>query len=188
MNELKTYLQTLINFTENEMEVFTSLFSEIQLKKNEYFVKEGGFPLKLAFVLTGVMRAFFRNKSGSEYNKTFFSPIHFAAAYSSITTQQKNLINIQCLTDCTLLVADFNQLTSLYADHPKFESLARIMAEYKFAIKEKREIELVTLEASERYKIFKKEHPNLENLINQYHIASYLGITPTQLSRIRAKK
>jgi hypothetical protein len=55
-------------------------------------------------------------------------------------------------------------------------------------IKERREIELVLLQADERYKIFKQEYPNLENLIPQYHIASYLGVTPTQLSRIRAKK
>lgn len=188
MNELKIFLQTLIPFTESETEVFISLFSEIQLKKKDYFAKEGEFSSKLAFLSTGVMRAFFRNKSGNEYNKTFFTPSNFVAAYSSITTKQKNLINIQCLTDCTLFVADFRQITPLYKKYPKFESLARTMAEYKFAIKEKREIELVTLEATERYEIFKKEHPNLENLINQYHIASYLGITPTQLSRIRAKK
>jgi CRP-like cAMP-binding protein len=188
VNELKVYLEKLIHFTESEMKVFTSLFSEIKLNKNDFFAQEGEFSSKLAFVSKGVMRAFFRNKSGNDYNKTFFSPSSFVAAYSSITNKQKNLINIQCLTDCTLLVADFEKITSLYNHYPKIESLARIMAEYKFAIKEKREIELVTLEASERYEIFKKEHPNLENQINQYHIASYLGITPTQLSRIRAKK
>lgn len=188
MDELKAYLETLIPFTENEIKVFTSLFSEVQLKKNEYFAKEGEFSSQLAFISTGVMRAFFRNKSGDEYSKTFFTPSNFVAAYSSITTKQKNSINIQCLTDCTLFIADFKQLSSLYREYPKFESLARIMAEYKFYIKEKREIELVTLDGSQRYEIFKKEHPGLENLINQYHIASYLGITPTQLSRIRAKK
>jgi len=188
MNELKIYLEKITSFTESEMKVFISLFSKIELKKKDYFAKEGEFSSKLAFLSDGVLRAFFRNKTGNEYNKTFFTPSNFVAAYSSITTKQKNLINIQCLTDCTLLVADFRQLTLLYKKHPRFESLARIMAEYKFAIKEKREIELVTLDATERYKIFKKEHPNLENLISQYHIASYLGITPTQLSRIRAKK
>lgn len=188
MDELKAYLETLIPFTENEIKVFTSFFSEVQLKKNEYFANEGEFSSQLAFISTGVMRAFFRNKSGDEYSKTFFTPSNFVAAYSSITTKQKNSINIQCLTDCTLFIADFKQLSSLYREYPKFESLARIMAEYKFYIKEKREIELVTLDASQRYEIFKKEHPGLENLINQYHIASYLGITPTQLSRIRAKK
>lgn len=188
MNELKIYLEKLIHFTESEMAAFASLFSEIKLKKNDYFAKEGECSSKISFISEGIMRAFYRNKSGKEYNKTFFTPPNFAAAYSSITTKQKNLINIQCLTDCTLQVADFDKITFLYKEYPKIESLARKLAEYKFAIKEKREIELVTIEATERYSIFKKEHPDLENLINQYHIASYLGITPTQLSRIRAKK
>lgn len=188
MNELRTYLNNVIDFTDNEMDVFTSLFFEIELKKNEYFTKEGDIETKLGFVLTGVMRAFVRNNNGNEYNKTFFTNSNFVAAYSSLVTKQRNLINIQSLTDCKVLVADFDKITALYKDYPKIESLSRRFAERKFAIKEKREIELVTIDASERYKIFKEEHPDLENLIPQYYIASYLGITPTQLSRIRAKK
>ncbi|MFB2120919.1 Crp/Fnr family transcriptional regulator [Parapedobacter sp. 2B3] len=188
MEELKSYLRKLINFTDEEMEMFKSLFSEAQLKKHDYFAREGEYSSKLAFLSKGVMRAFFRSNLGNEYNKTFFTPPTFVAAYSSVTTKQKNLINIQCLTECSILVADFDKITSLYKDFPKIESLARVLAEYKFAIKEKREIELVTLEAKERYNIFRQEHPDLENQISQYHIASYLGISPTQLSRIRAKK
>ncbi|MCF6243220.1 MAG: hypothetical protein L3J74_18020, partial [Bacteroidales bacterium] len=118
----------------------------------------------------------------------FFTNSNFVGAYSSLITGQKNLINIQCLTVCTLQVADFEEFAKLYDKYPKIERLFRKFAETKFLIKEKREIELVMLDASERYEIFQKEHPNLENLIPQYHIASYLGITPTQLSRIRAKK
>lgn len=188
MQDLKTYLERFIQFTESDMAVFTALFSEIELKKHDYFAKEGEFPSQVAFLTHGVMRAFFRNKSGYEYNKTFFTPSSFVAAYSSLVTQEKNLINIQCLTDCTLQVTEFSSITALYKNYPNVERFARKLAEYKFAIKEKREIELVTLEASERYSIFKEEHPHLENQINQYHIASYLGITPTQLSRIRAKR
>ncbi len=187
MEALKTYLDKLLHFTDNEMEVFTALFSQEELKKNDYFAKDGEFSRKIAFITAGVMRAFFRDPSGNEYNKTFFTPFNFVAAYSSITSKQKNLINIQCLTDCTIQVADHGRITSLYNEYPKFERLARIFAEYKFAIKEKREVELVTLEAKERYEIFRREYPDLEQIINQYHIASYLGITPTQLSRIRAK-
>src|SRR5690606_32506926 len=141
MHDLKLYLGKFIHFSENEMELFTSLFSEITLKKNDYFAKEGEFPSQMAFISEGVMRAFFRNKSGHEYNKTFFTPSGFVAAYSSLITTEKNLINIQCLTDCTLQVTDFSKITSLYKSVPNFERFARIMAEYKFAIKEKREIE-----------------------------------------------
>ena len=133
------------------------------------------------------MRAFYRNNEGNEYNKTFFTEANFVGAYSSLVSGQKNVINIQCLTNCTLLVADYGKMVELYDANPKIERLARIMAEQFFIQKEKREIELVMLDASNRYSIFQLEHPNLENLIPQYYIASYLGITPTQLSRIRAK-
>ena len=177
----------MVPFTESEMEIILSLFSEIHLKKNDYFARNGEYSTKLGFLHKGVMRAFFRNSKGKEYNKTFFTKSNFVAAYSSLITGHENLINIQCLTDCTIQSTDFKRITKLYDDYPMFERLSRRIAETKFTIKEKREIELVTLDAFERYEIFQKEHPGLENLIPQYHIASYLGITPTQLSRIRAK-
>ncbi|MCF6347129.1 MAG: Crp/Fnr family transcriptional regulator [Flavobacteriaceae bacterium] len=188
MNELEKHLNGFVHFTKNEMEIFLLLFSENSIKRNDYFAVEGEYSSKFAFIKSGVMRAFYRNKEGSEYNKTFFTSHSFVGAYSSLISGHKNLINIQCLTDCTVLQANYKSMTKLYDSTPKFERFARILAEQKFAIKEKREIELVTLEASERYEIFKQEHSGLENLIPQYHIASYLGITPTQLSRIRAKK
>jgi len=188
MTDLKSYLNQIVPFTESEMELFISLFSEKQFLKNDYFAVEGEYSTKLAFMSSGVVRAFYRNPQGNEYNKTFFSKKGFVAPYSSLVTNQKNVINLQCLTNCTFYVADFAKIKNLYDTHPKIERLARILAEHYFVSKEKREIELVMLDGKERYEIFKIEHPNLENLIPQYHIASYLGITPTQLSRIRAKK
>ncbi|NHZ86339.1 MAG: cyclic nucleotide-binding domain-containing protein [Planctomycetia bacterium] len=188
MKELEEYLNKLLNFTENEMQVILSFFAEKKLKKNEYFATEGEYSKYFAFIISGVMRAFYRNIEGDEYNKTFFTNSSFVGAYSSLVTGQENLINIQCLTDCLLLKANFKRITKLYDSIPKIERLSRIIAEQFFVRKEKREIELVMLEASDRYEIFKKEHTGLENLIPQYQIASYLGVTPTQLSRIRAKK
>ncbi|MCP4520343.1 MAG: Crp/Fnr family transcriptional regulator [Cytophagales bacterium] len=188
MNKLQAYINKLVHLEEHEAKAMLSLFSNMTLQKNEYLAKEEEYSTKIAFIQHGVMRAFYRNNTGHEYNKTFFTDANFVAAYSSIVTGQKSLINIQCLTNCEIHIANFGEITKLYDKYPKIERLARKLAENKFVIKEKREIELVTLDAQERYKIFQKEHPNLENLIPQYHIASYLGVTPTQLSRIRAKK
>src|SRR3546814_230183 len=188
MNELKKYVNNLLGFIESEMRKFTSLFSESHFKKNEYVAIEGEYSTKLVFIIKGVMRAFYRNSNGDEYNKTFLTEFNFVGAYSSLVTKQQNLINIQCLTDCAVLIADYRQVVNLYDSFPKIERLSRILSEHFFVSKEKREIELVMLDASERYAIFQKRYPNLGNLIPQYHIASYLGITPTQLSRIRAKK
>ncbi len=188
MDEFKKYLNSILHFTESEIEAFTSLFSIKDLKKHEYFACEGEFSSDLAFLSTGIVRAFYRNNQGNEYNKTFFSKKGFVGAYSSLITDQENNINLQCLTNCSFFVADFSEIKKRYDTTPKIERLARILAEQFFVSKEKREIELLMLNATERYKIFQSEHPRLENLIPQYHIASYLGITPTQLSRIRAKK
>ena len=184
---LTTHIANFVDLSPQEKESFTALFTEVHLKKEDYFAVEGEFSSSLCFLIEGVMRAFYRNSSGKEYNKTFFTNSNFVAAYVSITTKQRNSINIQCLTDCSMLIADYDKITALYQKFPRIESLARRLAEYKFALKEKREIELATLDATKRYDIFREEHPGLENLINQYHIASYLSISPTQLSRIRAK-
>lgn len=188
MEELKLYLEPLIVLNERSWAAFSRLFSEAKIKKGDYFACEGRVENQVGFLKKGVIRAFFRNREGVEYNKTFFTPKEFFAPYASLVTRQPNLINIQALTDCEILVADYPSVCALYEEYRQIESLSRILAENFFVAKEKREIELVLLQADERYRIFREEHPGLESLIPQYHIASYLGITPTQLSRIRTKK
>jgi hypothetical protein len=69
----------------------------------------------------------------------------------------------------------------------EIERLRRKIAERFFVRSEKKQLEMALLEAKERYSIFREEHPGFEDIIPQYHIASYLGISPTQLSRIRKK-
>jgi len=188
MTAFKNVIQNIFRLKENELTVFLGLFTLEKFEKNQFFAKSGEYSKKMAFAKSGVLRAFFQNEKGEQYNKSFFKAGDFLGAYSSLITGQKNLIDIQCLTDCELLTADYNSFTQLYDDYPGLERIARITAEQFFIQKEKREIELVTLEAKDLYKIFQEEYPDLEQHIPQYHIASYLGISATQLSRIRAKK
>lgn len=188
MVEFKLYLEQFISLCERDWMAFSRLFSEAVLKKGDYFAVEGRTEHQAGFLKNGVLRAFFRNRDGLEYNKTFFTKDEFFGPYASLVTRQPNQINIQALTDCQILVADYPSVCALFEEHRQIESLARLIAERFFVLKEQREVELVLLQADERYRIFREEHPNLENLIPQYHIASYLGITPTQLSRIRTKK
>lgn len=94
----------------------------------------------------------------------------------------------QALTNCTIWETDYANIKQLYDVCPDLERLGRITAEYYFVEKEMREVNLLMLEAKEYYKIFQQQYPTLEQQISQYHIASFLGITATQLSRIRAEK
>lgn len=187
MDELYTYLTSISTIQNKTWNVVKELFTETNLKKGDYFIEAGVTARKIGFLKDGVIRAFYRNKEGSEYNKHFFTSNNLLGGYSSLVTQTPNKIYLQALTDCRLLTANYNELIMLYDDHPDFERFGRRLAEMFFAHKEEREVNIVMLDADKRYFIFQRQFPDLEQLIPQYHIASYLGITPTQLSRIRRK-
>ncbi|MBU2995323.1 Crp/Fnr family transcriptional regulator [Cellulophaga baltica] len=187
MKDLYNFLYTISPIQENTWNEVKKLFTEHSLKKGEYFLQEGEVAKNFGFLKQGVVRAFYRNNEGVEYNKHFFTKNNMIGGYSSLVTQLPNTINQQALTDCDLLIGNYRKLIDLLDKHQDLERLLRKIAEHYFVDKEKREVEIVLLEANKRYAIFQRQHPQLEQLIPQYHIASYLGITPTQLSRIRAQ-
>jgi len=162
-------------------------FRPSQLKKNEFFVREGVHAKKIGFLTKGIVRAFFLNQEGKEYNKQFFVGPSIIGAYSALLTKQPNKIAQQALSDCEVLVAKFSQLEKLYDKFHDIERLGRKLAEIYFLEKEQKEIEMALLDADKRYLLMRETFPAIENIIPQYQIASYLNISPTQLSRIRRK-
>ncbi|HAC16043.1 MAG TPA: Crp/Fnr family transcriptional regulator [Bacteroidetes bacterium] len=185
---LSNRLNSIVGFDDATLAILLKLFKLKQFEKGYHYAKMGEYSRKMGFVINGILRAYHNTSTGEYYNKTFFKEGLFVGAYSSLVTGQRNFIHIQCLTDVTLLEAHYSDVVALFDDYPKVERFARILAEQYFVSKEKREIELVTLNATERYELFCKNNPDIEQRIPQYHIASFIGVTPTQLSRIRAKK
>ena len=182
---IKTYFNTISRLTEQTWDRVEPLFRKENLIKSQYFIKENEIARKIGFLESGVVRAYFINNEGKEYNKQFFLGQSVIGAYSSLLTAKPNLIAQQALTDCVVYSCNYNDLVELFDTHQDIERLARKISEYYFLEKERKEIEIVLLDASQRYIIFQKEFPTLEQLISQYHIASYLGVSATQLSRIR---
>ncbi|MCA6364989.1 MAG: Crp/Fnr family transcriptional regulator [Bacteroidetes bacterium] len=182
---LKTYFNAISPLSEATWEVILPLFEKQKLQKHDYFVKQSEVARNIAFLESGVVRAYFVDSAGKEYNKQFFVGHSVIGAYSSLLTKKPNLISQQALTDCVVYACNYDSLVSLFDRFQDLERLVRKMAEYYFIEKERKELEIVLQDANSRYEIFKKEFPALEQLIPQYHVASYLGITPTQLSRIR---
>ena len=185
MKSLSSFFNAISPLKEKTWEALLPLFKETTLSANEYFVRENEVARKIAFLESGVVRAFFINQEGKEYNKQFFVGPSSIGGYTSLLTGKANLIPQQALTECKIWSCEFRSLTDRYDQYPDLERLSRKIAEYYFLEKEKKELEIVLLDASQRYRIFQKEFPTLEQLIPQYHIASYLGISATQLSRIR---
>jgi CRP-like cAMP-binding protein len=189
MNTLQTFIQQFpVILPEETLGALLGIFRPMSLEKNTYFAVEGRIETSFGFVESGVLRAFYRTASGKEYNRALLETGEFIGAYSALISGELNRINIQALTPCTLLVADYQQLTALFDQYQVIERLVRHISESYYLFLENRELQIILNTVEERYEFFKQAHPTLENLIPQYHIASYLGITPTQLSRIRAKK
>jgi CRP-like cAMP-binding protein len=188
MEDLYKYLNQITPISDKTWGLLHTCFVQKALKKSDYFCKVDKVATQIAFLQKGVVRSFYTNNEGQELNKNFFVAPAFIGAYSSLITQTPNKLAQQALTDCIILETDYANIKQLYDVCPDLERLGRLIAEYYFVEKEIREVNLLNLEAKDYYKIFQKQYPTLEQQISQYHIASFLGITATQLSRIRAEK
>lgn len=187
MKEVLTYINTISPIKEDTFDELQKFFKPLQLYKNDFFVREGEYAQQIGFLKKGVVRAFFLNQEGKEYNKQFFVGPSIIGAYASLLTKQPNKIAQQALTDCEILVANFSEMEKLYTKFHDLERLGRKIAEFYFLEKELKEIEMALLDADKRYLIMRERFPTIETIVPQYYIASYLGISPTQLSRIRKK-
>jgi CRP-like cAMP-binding protein len=187
MTDLKDFFNNLTPISTESWSKLGALFTPKVLKKGNYFITDTQTAREIGFLENGIVRAFYRNNEAIEYNKHFFVNPCFIGGYASLITKTPNQVNQQALSDCYIQVAKYTDIQALYQTCPDIERAARILAEQFFVQKEQREIEIVLLHADKRYQIFQKDFPQLEQQIPQYHIASFLVITPTQLSRIRKK-
>jgi CRP-like cAMP-binding protein len=188
MENLIKFFTSTVPLSKELIGLMAEMFVYDELEKGAYFVKTGEYAKEIAFLETGIVRAFFINNEGKEYNKTFFSAPSIIGSYASLISKQKNNVAQQALTDCKIWKASFHEIEKVSEGNFEIERLRRIIAENYFLSNEKKELEMALLDADKRYLILQEEYPGIELKIPQYHIASYLGISPTQLSRIRKNR
>ena len=180
----------LSNFAEippEEWEKGISKGRYLHLKKNEYFVKEGSIPDKMAFIVSGIFRVFYITEAGEEKILVFRAEGRLLSAFSAFLENQSSWFNIQALEDADLLYIGLDDYKKFLSSNNCWQIISAKYMEMIFIEKEKREREFLSDDAETRYRNFIIKYPNIENRIHQYHVASYLGITPVTLSRIRNK-
>ncbi len=173
--------------TIEEYEKLINLLKIVHLKKEALFLHAGERTDTFGFVVSGVLRLFYTDAEGNEFNKSFCMARDFVASYSALLLNRESRLSIQALEPTTLMIINYNGFLELASNQLCWEVLSKKIAEQLYIKKEQRESELLLDSAEVRYLNFLRTYPNLENVIKQYHIASYLGITPVSLSRIRAK-
>lgn len=179
-------LNSISPITRDAWDEFQILLEPLEIKRNEYLVREGSKVNSCYLLTVGVVRVFY-NKEGNEYNKTFFIPGMFPTPITALLSDSPSLLSFQALLPSRLIRFSYKGFRALFEQHRCLETLMLRILEQEWINKERHDIQMVTNDATTNYAIFQKEYPGLENLIPQYHIASYLGITPIQLSRIRAQ-
>jgi CRP-like cAMP-binding protein len=155
------------------------------IKKNEYFIKAGDIPDKLAFIFRGIFRVFYLSESGNEHSLVFRSEGRPLFAYSAFLENTGSRHFFQAMEDSILLYITFRDWTGLLSGHPCWKAIYAKYLQILFVEKEDRETEFLCDDAETRYLTFVKKYPQIAKRVPYYHIASYLGITPEALSRIR---
>lgn len=165
---------------------FTKVIKYFEIQKDTSICKINEIQNSFFFVSKGLLRTYIIDEKGIEYNKTFFLEGMFPGSMVSLLTNEPSEFEIESLEDCELIQIDFKKYRELLIKNEELKLFHINYLEKNWLIKmESKDVSFVQKDAKERYEDFLENYPNLKSRLPQYHIASHLGITPTQLSRIR---
>jgi CRP-like cAMP-binding protein len=164
---------------------WAALLRENTYKKSDYFVTEGQTPKKLAFIVNGLMYQYYAAENGDIVVKYFFPEGRIAGSMTATLTQSPSNFTIKALENTTVLEYNFLEFKKLLAIYPDIAAFYVHYIEQHWIIeKEPYEVSLRYGSAKANYDNFLQKYPGLLKRLKKQHIAAYLGITPTQLSRI----
>ena len=170
----------------DEEQFFKSIFKEMHIKKGDFFLEAGEINNKLGFVIKGLVRYFvYKNEDDSTIE--FTSEGEFIAEYQSFLDNSEAIQYIQAIEDTTLLVTDNDSIQQLYNKTKHGNLIGRLVIEYRYNHLMRQLLSIYMHDPEQRYRNFIKVYPNLIQRVPQYYIASYVGVKPQSLSRIRKR-
>jgi CRP/FNR family transcriptional regulator, anaerobic regulatory protein len=179
-------IKSFVPLTKEEEDAFKEVIEVKQFNKKEFLLKEGQVCNKISFINSGCMRVFY-DVEGIENTIQFFFADSWYTDYGSFLTGEPALENMQALEYTEVVQIKKNDLYELYNIYPVFDRVGRVMAENAFLSLSKLNKMLTNDEPEQRYLNLFKQRPEIVERIPQHYIASYLGIKPESLSRIRKR-
>jgi CRP-like cAMP-binding protein len=187
--KFRSFIHKIVPFlSEEDITAFSSKAQKTEFKKGELFIKESEVCRHLIFIHQGIFR-YYLLYEGQDFTKDFAIDTQnpFCTAYTSFMLQKPSEIWIEALETCQVWLWNQSDVLPLFQENLNWLRFSKRIADQLFYRKEQKEIELLKCSAEERYQHFLIDFPGLSQRIPQYHIATYLGITPESLSRIRSK-
>ena len=186
LNNLKQTIESYYPISEKSWKLIESITCFQTLKKGESLLRNGEIAKNLHFIAKGVLRAFITDEEGNFYNKNLFLENYLAGSKVSLMLQTPSNFTIEALEDSIVININYKKYMEFINETDDLKNFYIAHLERHWIIeKEQREVALVMQNATERYITLLEKHPDLADRVPLLHIASHLGITPTQLSRIR---
>jgi CRP-like cAMP-binding protein len=179
-------MSELTHLTEEEKSGIENSFPVKELDKGTYLLKEGQIAQNAYFVINGCIREY-ELMNGEEKTIEFYTEHQSAANFNSLANKIPSKRYFICNEKTTVAILSSEKEKELYIKHPRFEAFCRTGMEKMFGEKQNQLAEYISLKPKERYLKLQKLRPDLINRVPQYQIASYLGIKPETLSRIRKR-
>lgn len=186
ISELKLKFESYAPISNESWALIESILTFQQLEKDEVLLRNGQIAKSIHFVCKGALRAFVTDYDGNIYNKNIFLEADFAGSTVSYLLNTPSNFTLEALEETILINLNYKKYRQLIDQNIDLKNFYISYLENNWVIeKEQREVSLVMENATERYLKLLKKYPNIDQRIQKLHIASHLGITPTQLSRIR---
>jgi CRP-like cAMP-binding protein len=182
---LDSVLLGVVGLDERYVTEFRQLMFRRTLNKKDFLITEGATCNFIGIVVAGVMRSYIRGGESAEFNNDFYFERDFVSAYTSFLTSRPTNCNIQALTDVNIVYITSEQYQALVSRDNEWLKLGKYIAETFFIRKCKRETSFLKHSAAKRLESVLQLYPGIEQRVSQYHIASYLGVKPESLSRIK---
>lgn len=184
--KLYASITQFVPFTEEDFQALAPAFTFNRLKKKEHWLNAGVMCTHVVFVVNGGLRVYY-SKEGTEQCVEFFFENQWFTDFESWLTKKQSNFGVDALEDTEIITISFRDLYTLYDLYPKCERIGRLIAEATIVKICNRNNSLLSDTPQERYVKLVEEHPYIIDRVPQYYIASYLGIEPESLSRIRKK-
>jgi len=186
MDILLNTIKSFIPLSSNDEEIVRRLFHKKIFKKGDHLLQAGSICRYIIFIETGLVR-YYINSDGEEHTNYFNKEGEFVCDYMSFLPQVPSYVNIQALEDTTIFVISFNDIQQFYKEVEHGERFGRLGIEQVFVNVINQIKSLYTDPPEVRYGQFLSNFPDIGQRIPQYYIASYVGIKPQSLSRIRKR-
>ncbi|MCW3167290.1 Crp/Fnr family transcriptional regulator [Chryseobacterium sp. 09-1422] len=184
---LISHIQNKVNLTNEEKTELQSFFSVKKLKKKQFLLKEGDICTHLSFVGEGLLKSYFVDEKGGENINMFAFEGWWISDFKSFISQEKAVLNIDAVEETELLMISLEDYEKLTLEIPVMDRYFRILYQNSLVTKDYRLIASNSYTAEEKYLEFSKKNPEIIKRIPHNLIASFLGLAPETVSRIRRK-